>query len=78
VPSGAPQDVLSGFLIENGAAQFGRLAGLAVDGSGSLLVSEDANGVIYRLRYGADVDGGAVDGGDGGADAVADAPDSTQ
>jgi glucose/arabinose dehydrogenase len=78
VPSGAPQDVLSGFLIENGAAQFGRLAGLAVDGSGSLLVSEDTNGVIYRLRYGADVDGGAVDGGDGGADAVADAPDSTQ
>jgi glucose/arabinose dehydrogenase len=73
-PSGAPLDVLSGFLIENGAAQFGRLAGLAVEADGSLLVSEDTNGVIYRLQYGADVDGGADgSGGDAGADGEADA-----
>lgn len=32
-------------------AQLGRLAGLAVAGDGSLLVAEDQNGVIYRVRY---------------------------
>lgn len=32
-------------------AQFGRLAGLAVAADGSLLVAEDQNGVIYRVRY---------------------------
>lgn len=34
-------------------AQFGRLAGLAVAGDGSLLIAEDQNGVIYRVSYGA-------------------------
>lgn len=33
-------------------AQFGRLAGVAVAADGSLLVAEDQNGVIYRVRYG--------------------------
>ncbi|RYE42226.1 MAG: sorbosone dehydrogenase family protein [Hyphomicrobiales bacterium] len=32
-------------------AQFGRLAGLAQARDGSLLLAEDQNGVIYRLRY---------------------------
>jgi hypothetical protein len=58
-------------LIEGGAAHFGRIAGLAVDASGALLVAEDSNGVIYRISYPA----GA--GGDGGTDGVADAgPDA--
>jgi glucose/arabinose dehydrogenase len=44
---------LTGFLIENGEAQFGRVAGLAVAKDGSLLVSDDQNGMIYRVSYGA-------------------------
>ena len=32
-------------------AFFGRPAGLAVMKDGSLLVSDDTNGVIYRVRY---------------------------
>jgi len=66
---GAIEDFLSGFLIENGAAHFGRLAGLALDGTGALLVAEDTNGVIYRVSYGAGSDGGVADAG-----AAADAP----
>lgn len=42
---------LSGFLIEDGAAQFGRVAGLLVTQDGSLLVSEDQNGVIYKVSF---------------------------
>lgn len=34
-------------------AQLGRLAGLAVARDGSLLIAEDQNGVIYRVRYAA-------------------------
>jgi len=54
------EDFLAGFLVENGTAEFGRLAGLTVDASGALLVSDDENGVIYRVTYGA---GGSPDGG---------------
>ena len=32
-------------------AHFARLAGLAVACDGSLLVGDDTNGVIYRVRY---------------------------
>ena len=45
------QDFVSGFLIEDGKAHFGRLAGLAVAPDGSLLISEDTNGMIYRVSY---------------------------
>jgi glucose/arabinose dehydrogenase len=45
------EDFLHSFLIEGGAAHFGRVAGLAVANDGSLLVSDDANGVIYRVAY---------------------------
>lgn len=45
----AIEDFLTGFLIEDGRAQFGRVAGLAEDRDGSLLVAEDTNGVIYRV-----------------------------
>jgi glucose/arabinose dehydrogenase len=46
-------DFLSGFLSQNGERQYGRLAGVAVARDGSLLVSDDTNGVIYRVSYGA-------------------------
>lgn len=47
------EDFLTGFLVRKGAAPyaFGRPAGLLVDADGSLLVGDDANGVIYRVRY---------------------------
>src|SRR3546814_6759062 len=51
----AAEDFLSGFLIEDGTAQFGRPTGLAVTRHGALPVSDDSNGVIYRVSYG---DGG--------------------
>lgn len=44
---------LSGFLTEEGdsSALFGRPCGVAVAHDGSLLVSDDANGMIYRVHY---------------------------
>ena len=71
------EDFLSGFLIEQGRAHFGRIAGLAVDRSGALLIAEDTNGVVYRVTFpaGSGGDGGVSDapdagaGADGGADA---------
>ncbi|TDH23537.1 sorbosone dehydrogenase family protein [Segetibacter sp. 3557_3] len=44
-------DFLSGFLVNNNKAHFGRLVGLAMHSDGSLLVSDDTNGVIYRVAY---------------------------
>lgn len=43
------EDFLTGFLANDGKSQFGRPAGLAIAKDGSLLVSEDTNGVIYRI-----------------------------
>ena len=40
---------LTGFLIEGGAAVFGRPAGLTIAPDGALLVSDDLNGMIYRV-----------------------------
>jgi glucose/arabinose dehydrogenase len=57
--SSAVEDFLSGFLIEDGRAHFGRLAGLALDATGALLVAEDTNGIVYRVSYPA----GATDAG---------------
>lgn len=45
------EDFLTGFLIEDGRAHFGRIAGLATLADGSMLLSEDENGVIYRIAY---------------------------
>jgi glucose/arabinose dehydrogenase len=42
-------DFLTGFLINNDRSHFARLVGLAVNRDGSLLVSDDTNGVIYRV-----------------------------
>ncbi|CAN5406412.1 hypothetical protein BH10CHL1_BH10CHL1_01000 [soil metagenome] len=44
-------DFLTGFLIEGGKAQFGRPAGLLVLKDGSMLLSDDTDGVIYRITY---------------------------
>lgn len=43
------EDFLTGFLINNNKSHFGRLVGVAVHPDGSLLVSDDTNGVIYRI-----------------------------
>ncbi len=45
------EDFLTGFLVDGGKAQIGRPAGLAVTKDGALLVSDDSNGVIYRIGY---------------------------
>lgn len=46
------EDFLTGFLAASGKEQYGRPAGLAIDRDGSLLVSDDSAGVIYRVSYG--------------------------
>jgi Raf kinase inhibitor-like YbhB/YbcL family protein len=53
---GEPQAIepfVTGFLVDEGGevGQFARLAGLAVAPDGTLLVSDDENGVIYRISY---------------------------
>lgn len=45
------ESFVSGFLIEEGRAVFGRPAGIAVASDGALLFSDDANGVVYRVSY---------------------------
>ncbi|MET0906197.1 MAG: sorbosone dehydrogenase family protein [Bradyrhizobiaceae bacterium] len=47
-PSGKPQDVLTGFLNENGEAQ-GRPVGVRLDAKGALLVADDVGNVIWRV-----------------------------
>jgi glucose/arabinose dehydrogenase len=47
-PAGAPVDVLTGFLAENGDAM-GRPVGLAIDGRGALLVADDVGNTIWRV-----------------------------
>ena len=42
-------DFLTGFLVNNNKSHFARLVGVAVHPDGSLLVSDDTNGVIYRV-----------------------------
>jgi glucose/arabinose dehydrogenase len=44
---------VSGFLSADGTSTFGRPAGIAVAPDGALLFSDDTNGVIYRVSYGA-------------------------
>jgi len=42
-------DFLTGFVINKNKSHFGRLVGVAVHTDGSLLVSDDTNGIIYRV-----------------------------
>lgn len=46
------EDFITGFLTNGGRSFIGRPAGLLVGGDGSLLISDDANGAIYRVSYG--------------------------
>jgi glucose/arabinose dehydrogenase len=48
MPSGQPVEVLTGFLVENGDAM-GRPVGVALDGSGALLVADDVGNTIWRV-----------------------------
>jgi glucose/arabinose dehydrogenase len=45
------EDFLTGFVVENGTAQFGRPCGLLQLPDGSLLMSDDGAGNIYRISY---------------------------
>jgi glucose/arabinose dehydrogenase len=47
-PSGQPEDILTGFLNENGDAH-GRPVGVAIDTRGALLVADDVGNVIWRV-----------------------------
>ena len=47
-PMGSPQDVLTGFLSDQGDA-YGRPVGVAVDSSGAILVADDVGDVIWRV-----------------------------
>jgi glucose/arabinose dehydrogenase len=47
-PSGKPQDVLTGFLNDNGDAQ-GRPVGVRIDSKGALLVADDVGNVVWRV-----------------------------
>jgi hypothetical protein len=47
-PSGMPEDVLTGFLNDNGEA-LGRPVGVVVDKQGALLVADDVGNRIWRV-----------------------------
>jgi glucose/arabinose dehydrogenase len=47
-PSGAPVDVLTGFLSQDGNA-YGRPVGVVIDQRGALLVADDVGNVIWRV-----------------------------
>jgi glucose/arabinose dehydrogenase len=47
-PSGPPQDVLTGFLNNNGEAQ-GRPVGVRLDKQGALLVADDVGNTVWRV-----------------------------
>ena len=49
-PTGDYEDFLTGFVLSDREV-FGRPAGVAVAADGSLLVSEDGNGTIWRVSY---------------------------
>lgn len=55
VEGGTPQrfePFLTGFLVDGGAATFGRPAGISEAPDGALFVSDDMNGIIYRIAFG--------------------------
>lgn len=45
------EDFITGFLIDNNKAQFGRVCGIAENNEGSLLITDDDNGVVYLVSY---------------------------
>jgi glucose/arabinose dehydrogenase len=50
VPTGEYDDFLTGFVVDNRSV-WGRPVGVAVARDGALLVSEDANGTVWRVSY---------------------------
>ena len=50
VPTGAYEDVLTGFVLDDRRV-WARPVGVAVAADGALLVSDDGNGVIWRVAY---------------------------
>jgi len=48
IPSGEPIVVLNGFIKDNGDAM-GRPVGVAIDGTGALLVADDVGNIIWRV-----------------------------
>jgi glucose/arabinose dehydrogenase len=50
MPSGSPQDFLTGFLPEDGTA-YGRPVGVVVAPDGALLVADDTGDSIWRVAY---------------------------
>jgi glucose/arabinose dehydrogenase len=48
IPSGAPEDIVTGFISEDGDA-FGRPVGVAVDRSGALLIADDVGNSVWRV-----------------------------
>lgn len=47
-PTGEYEDFMTGFMVDNDSV-WGRPAGVAVTRDGALLVSDDANGTIFRV-----------------------------
>jgi glucose/arabinose dehydrogenase len=45
------EDFVTGFLVNDNKDQFGRVVGIATHTDGSLLVTDDSNGVVYRIAY---------------------------
>ena len=50
-PTGVYEDFMTGFVLDKDTV-WGRPAGIAVTHDGALLVSDDANGMIYRITHG--------------------------
>ena len=48
-PSGAPRDILSGFLAPDERVSYGRPVGVAIGPDGSLLMADDVGDVIWRV-----------------------------
>lgn len=48
MPYGPPQDILTGFLTDNGEAR-GRPVGVKIDKQGALLVADDVGNVVWRV-----------------------------
>ena len=48
LPAGMPQDVLTGFLSDDGEAR-GRPGGVTIDKQGALLVADDVGNAVWRV-----------------------------
>jgi glucose/arabinose dehydrogenase len=58
-PSGLPEDILTGFLDNEGHA-LGRPVGVAIDGQGALLVADDVGNAVWRVSVTGTLSNGAA------------------